>query len=45
MIIQKVQWIVHKSDKKKCTPIFTIDIHPLGEKVATGGLGKCIFFM
>ncbi|KAJ3054480.1 HIR complex subunit [Rhizophlyctis rosea] len=37
MIISKLDWVQHLTDKGKRTPIYSVHVHPDGSKFATGG--------
>ncbi|KAJ1932628.1 HIR complex subunit, partial [Linderina macrospora] len=38
MRITKPEWLRHDADKKKLTAIFSLDFHPSGTRLATGGM-------
>ncbi|KAJ2134221.1 HIR complex subunit, partial [Coemansia sp. RSA 788] len=38
MRITKPEWLHHDADKKKLTAIFSVDFHPDGQRLATGGM-------
>ncbi|KAI8589371.1 WD40-repeat-containing domain protein [Geranomyces variabilis] len=37
MFIFSPPWIAHKNDKSHLTPIYSLAVHPLGNRLATGG--------
>ncbi|KAJ2357658.1 HIR complex subunit [Coemansia sp. RSA 2618] len=42
MRITKPEWLHHDADKKKPTAIFSVDFHPDGQRLATGGMDNKI---
>ncbi|KAJ1944295.1 HIR complex subunit [Kickxella alabastrina] len=42
MRISKPEWLRHDADKKKLTAIFSVDFHPSGTRLATGGMDNKI---
>ncbi|KAJ2741317.1 HIR complex subunit [Coemansia sp. BCRC 34301] len=42
MLITKPEWLRHDGDKKKLTAIFSLDFHPDGTRLATGGMDNKI---